>query len=193
MKVLLLKDVYKLGNAGDVKQVAAGYGRNYLLPQGLAVLATSQAVEQADSLREAALAERAKLNTELSATAEVLGKLTLAYPVRASEQGRLYGSVTHQMLAENILAETGITIDRRTIIHSPIRQIGAYQVPIRLTADLIPEVQVLVHHEGTAPDSVLVVEDDEDEADVVPVAAPAEATATPDDETELSAEAEVEA
>src|SRR5512139_953920 len=102
MKVLLIKDVYKLGRAGDVKKVADGYGRNFLLPQGLAVLATAGAVKQAESIRTKATAQRTALNEELGGTAELLKGLVIGFPARAGETGKLYGSITTQMIAEEI-------------------------------------------------------------------------------------------
>src|SRR5512147_2185440 len=102
MKVLLLKDVYKLGRAGDVKRVADGYGRNYLLPQELAVLATPGALKQVEHIRAKATASRAVQNRELSGAAEKLSKLTLAFPAKAGETGKLYGSITPGMIAESI-------------------------------------------------------------------------------------------
>jgi large subunit ribosomal protein L9 len=148
MKVLLLKDVYKLGRAGDVKKVANGYGRNYLLPQNLAVLATPGAVTQAERIRTAALAERARLNTEMSAVAERLTGLTLSFVARAGETGKLYGSVTTGDIAAAIERETGVRIDRRNIAHQPLREVGTHKVALRLTVDLIPEITVIVSREG---------------------------------------------
>jgi large subunit ribosomal protein L9 len=84
MKVLLLKDVYKLGRAGEVKRVADGYGRNFLLPQGLAVLATPGALKQAEHIRTQADAQRAVINKEMSGIAEKLQGITLTFP-RASQ------------------------------------------------------------------------------------------------------------
>ena len=84
MKVLLLKDVYKLGRAGDVKKVADGYGRNFLLPQGMAVLATPNALKQAEKIKAEAVKQRAALNQEMSAVAEVLGGLAIGFPDRKS-------------------------------------------------------------------------------------------------------------
>src|SRR5512147_2574607 len=98
MRVLLIKDVYKLGRAGDVKKVADGYGRNYLLPQRLAVLATPGALARAESIRHQANEKRAVLNNEMSGVAEILAKLTLAFPAKAGETGKLYGSITPAMI-----------------------------------------------------------------------------------------------
>src|SRR5262245_23909329 len=122
MKVLLLKDVYKLGHAGDVKKVADGYGRNYLLPQGLAVLATASAVKQAETLRQNAAIARAKLNSELSGVAEKLGSLILTFAVKAGDTGKLYGSITPAQIADKIKAESGLEIDRRNVRHNPLRE-----------------------------------------------------------------------
>lgn len=151
MKVLLLHDVYKLGRAGDVKKVADGYGRNYLLPQGLAVLATAGALKQVEHIRQTASANRAALNKEMSGIASRMEHLVVAFPARAGETGKLYGSITSQMIAEAIQAKTGDAIDRRHVDVQPIRTLGEHRVRIRLTIDLIPEITVLVHREGEAP------------------------------------------
>lgn len=148
MKVLLIKDVYKLGRAGDVKKVADGYGRNFLLPQGLAVLATPGALAQAERIRSQADAKRAVLNNELGGVAEILSKLTLAFPMKAGETGKLYGSITPAMIAEAVKKQTGIEIHRRQMDFEPIRALGTYKVHVRLTVDLIPEITVIVHREG---------------------------------------------
>ncbi|MDX1600470.1 MAG: 50S ribosomal protein L9 [Anaerolineales bacterium] len=153
MKVLLLKDVYKLGRAGEVKKVADGYGRNYLLPQGLAVLATEGALRQADKIRKNAEQERQRLNEELSAVSEQLEELTLSFPMKAGETDKLYGSVTTMMIAESIEEETGIEIDKRDIDSEPIKSLGVHNAAVRLTIDLVPEVTILVHREGEPPES----------------------------------------
>lgn len=102
MKVLLLKDVYKLGRAGEVKKVADGYGRNYLIPQGLAVLATPGALKQAERIRAQAEIRRARLNEELKELAQAINGLTLVFNARAGEAGKLYGSITAQDVATAI-------------------------------------------------------------------------------------------
>jgi large subunit ribosomal protein L9 len=152
MKVLLLKDVYKLGRAGDVKKVADGYGRNYLLPLGLAVLATPGALKQVEGIRTQAAATRAALNQEMGGVAEKLANLILVFPAKAGETGKLYGSITSQMIAETIQAKTGVKLDRRQLDTQPIRTLGEHKVHVRLTMDLIPEVTVIVHREGEAPE-----------------------------------------
>ena len=148
MKVLLVKDVYKLGRAGDVKKVADGYGRNFLLPQGLAVLATPGAMAQAEHIRSQADSKRAVLNNELGGVAEILSKLTLAFPMKAGETGKLYGSITPLMISEAIKKQSGVEVQRRQMDIEPIRALGTYKVHVRLTVDLIPEITVIVHREG---------------------------------------------
>jgi large subunit ribosomal protein L9 len=150
MKVLLLEDVYKLGRAGDVKKVADGYGRNYLLPQGLAVLATEGALKQAEHIRERASAKRATLNQEMGSVAVVLKDVTLTFPARAGETGKLYGSITPQMIADGLTKKTGVEISRRQIDAEPIRNLGEHKINVRLTVDLVPEITVIVHREGEA-------------------------------------------
>ncbi len=152
MKVLLLKDVYKLGRAGDVKRVANGYGRNYLIPQGLAVLATAGAVKQAGQIREEASARRQELNKEMSGVAEQLAGVLLTFPAKASETGKLYGSITTQMIAEALSEKASVEISRRQIDSQPLRNLGEHTVQVRLTVDLVPEVTVIVHREGESPD-----------------------------------------
>jgi len=151
MKVLLLKDVYKLGHAGDVKKVADGYGRNYLIPQGLAVLATAGAIKQAQSIRTRADAQRKELNQTMSGLAEKLTGLVVGFPSRAGETGKLYGSITSQMIADAIAKKVGQEIDRRTLETQPIHVLGEHKVTVRLTVDLNPEVKVIVHREGETP------------------------------------------
>ncbi len=152
MKVLLTKDVYKLGRAGDVKRVADGYGRNYLLPQGLAVLATPGALKRVESIRQKAAVQRSELNKEMSSLVEKLQGVYLTFPTKAGETGKLYGSITHAMIAEELTRKVGVSIDRHQIETEPIRNLGEFTVLVRLTVDLLPEIKVIVHREGEAPE-----------------------------------------
>jgi large subunit ribosomal protein L9 len=151
MKVLLIKDVYKLGHSGDVKKVADGFGRNYLIPQGLAVLATSGALKNVDKIKAKAAVTRAALNQEMSGIAELLNNVELAFTSKAGETGKLYGSITTQMIADAINAKLGTKIDRHQIEIEPIRTLGEHTAIIRLTMDLNPKVKVTVYREGEAP------------------------------------------
>jgi large subunit ribosomal protein L9 len=148
MRVLLLQDVYKLGHAGDVKKVADGYGRNYLLPQRLATLATPNAIKQAETLRANAAIVRAKQTAELSGVAEKLNALVVTFGVKAGDTGKLYGSVTPTQIADEIKKVSGLDIDRRNVGHQALRELGEFKVPVRLTADLIANIKVIIHREG---------------------------------------------
>lgn len=148
MKVLLLEDVYNLGRAGDVKKVAGGYGRNFLLPQGMAVLATPGAVAQADRIREEANVRREALNSEMSEVAEKLADVQLQFPARAGETGKLYGSITTSMIAQALTEKAGTKITKRKIDSEPLRALGMYEIKVRLTVDLIPTVSAVVYREG---------------------------------------------
>ncbi len=158
MKVLLLKDVYKLGRAGEVKKVANGYGRNYLIPQGLAIPATPSALKMAERIKAEAEKQRKVLNKEYSGLAEQLGNTIIYFAVKASEQGKLYGSVNAQRIAEALNEQLGLegeqAILKRQVDVQPIRFLGEYKVPIRLTMDLVPEVTIIVYREGEIPPNV---------------------------------------
>lgn len=159
MKVMLIKDVFKLGRAGDVKKVADGYGRNYLLPQGLAVMATPGVLKQAERIREHATRERTRLNQEFGSVADQLSGVELTFPVKAGETGRLYGSVTTSSIAEEIEKVTGVKVERRQVDSQPIKMLGVHTVSVRLTIDMVPEVKVVVHREGEPPESVYELEE----------------------------------
>ena len=148
MKVLLTKDVYKLGRAGDIKKVADGYGRNYLIPQGLALPATERSIKLGLAIGKKATERRAVLNNELKSVADVLNGLVVNFAVKAGETGKLYGSVSPQMIADQIKEHKAIEVDRHQIAMEPIRNIGEFVVPVHLTIDLIPEITVIVRREG---------------------------------------------
>jgi large subunit ribosomal protein L9 len=189
MKVMLLKDIYKLGNAGDVKKVADGYARNYLIPQGLAVMARPGVLKQAERIRDQAAKERKRLNEELGDVAEKLSGLELTFAVKAGETGRLYGSVTSQMIASAIEEATGTIVERRNIEMQPLKLLGVHNVPVRLTIDLIPEVTILIHREGEPAKSAYDFSPEEAAAaEAAAEAAAAEATAEAEAAEEEDAE-----
>ena len=150
MKVLLLKDVYKLGRAGDIKKVADGYGRNFLIPQGLAVLATAGALKQVEKIRSKAEVRRTELNSELKDLAGQINGLTLVFDAKAGETGKLYGSITTQDVADAITEKVRYEVKKQQVDMQPIRTLGEYTVHVRLTMDLVPEVKIIVHREGEA-------------------------------------------
>ncbi len=149
MKVLLLRDHEKLGKAGDIKNVADGYARNYLIPRRLAVLATPGSLKQAETIRKAEEKRRAQIFAEAQAVAGQLTGTTLTFRALASETGKLYGSITSNDIAEAIEREKGIAVDKRKIeLREPLRSLGTHTVPIRLATDLEPAVTVIIEPEA---------------------------------------------
>jgi large subunit ribosomal protein L9 len=145
MKVLLLRDHAKLGKAGAVKNVADGYARNYLIPRGLAVLATGGALKQAETIRKAEDKRQAQLSAEAQAVANQLEGITLTFHALAGETGKLYGSITTHDIIEAIQREKGLEVDKRKVeLREPLRTLGTHAVPIRLAADLAPLVTVVI-------------------------------------------------
>jgi len=192
MKVLLIKDVYKLGRAGEVKEVANGYGRNYLIPQGLAVPATPQALRMAEKIRQQAEKERQAAAERLKSLAERLQGVVLYFPMRASETGKLYGSVTTRMIAQALQEQLQLDepISHRQIDSEPIRQLGQYAVRVRLTMDLLPEIRVVVYRQGEQPPGQEegLSAASEAQAEVVAEEAPSPAEAEVADETSVETE-----
>ena len=187
MKVLLIKDVYKLGRAGEIKKVAAGYGRNYLIPQGLAIPATSGSMRQADRISVKATERRAALNEELSDVATVLNGKTLTFPVKAGETGRLYGSVSNEDIIKAIMENFEIELEKRQVETEPIRQLGTFSVPVHLTMDLVPEISVIIHREGELPGEE---KEDDGETESVESPAPLETSVEVNEEPAESAQME---
>jgi len=149
VKVILTQDVPNLGQAGDVEDVAAGYARNYLFREGLAVKATKGASKEF----ERRVAAEARREDKMAAHAEALAKqlegITLTFEAKAGETGHLYGSVTPSDIAEALEREIGEAFDRRKQIPSePLREVGEHTVPVRLSSDVVAEVKVLVKPEG---------------------------------------------
>jgi large subunit ribosomal protein L9 len=154
MKVLLIKDVYKLGRAGDVKKVADGYGRNYLIPQKMALLATPGTIKTAERIRINAAEKRVILNEEMSVIAKALADVHLSFGARAGETGKLYGSITSQDVSNALQKKIGYSIKRHQLDMQPLRMLGEHTVRIRLTMDLVPEIKVTVFREGEAEESL---------------------------------------
>jgi large subunit ribosomal protein L9 len=143
MEVILLKDVPRLGRAGELRKVAPGYARNHLVPKGLAVFATEGAAKELEQQQQLEARREKQLETEAQALAEELEGLTLTIYAKTGEKQRLYGSVTSGDIAEALEKETGRIIDRRKIeLEEPIRQLGIYSVPVRLLSDLSPMIRV---------------------------------------------------
>jgi large subunit ribosomal protein L9 len=143
MKVILLQEIAGLGTTGDVKTVADGYARNYLLPRQLVTAATPSAMA---TLQERVATEKRRQEKEranLEALAEQLKQITLTFQVRVGGQNRLYGSITTQNIAAALREQNNIIVDRRSIIlPDTLRALGNYKVAVRLAPGLEPEITV---------------------------------------------------
>jgi len=154
MKVMLIKDVYKLGRAGDIKKVADGYGRNFLIPQGFAVLATEGALKQVQKIKAQAEVRRATQNNELKGVADLIKDVILVFPAKAGDTGKLYGSITPGDIAAALTEKIRFEVKRQQVDTQPIRTLGEFTAHVRLTMDLVPEIKVIVHREGESPETV---------------------------------------
>ena len=148
VKVILSEAVVGLGEAGDLVGVKVGYARNFLLPQGKALLATESKVRELEHHKRVVLEKAAREMNDLKALRDRLGSVALEVTARVGEEGKLFGSVTTAHIAE-LLAEKGYTIDRRKIqLGEPLREIGDHVVPIRLQRDLTAEVALKISAES---------------------------------------------
>lgn len=148
MNVILTQDVLGLGEAGEIKSVADGYARNYLIPRGLAMLATKSARKQMVEIQRTAEKRRSSVRSSMELLAQKIGGLTLTFVVKVGEEDRLYGSITSTDIAEAIEKASGEEVDRRRIVlNRPIKTLGDHPVAIRLAKDVMPEVIVVVRPE----------------------------------------------
>ncbi len=177
MKVLLVKDVYKLGRAGEVKKVADGFGRNFLLPQGLAVLATPGAMKQAERIKSQAEIRRTELNSELKGLADQINGVVLTFAAKAGETGKLYGSITTADVATALQEKVRFEVKRQQVDMQPIRELGEFAAHVRLTMDLMPEIKIIVHREGESADGAPAEEKSKRKGKKAEEAAPAEPAA----------------
>jgi large subunit ribosomal protein L9 len=149
MKVLLIKDVPELGTAGEVYAVAGGYARNYLMPRKMAVLATKGALKQAEEIKQAALRTRARERANAEAQAEMIKGKKLLFTANAGDNNRLYGSVTAAEIAERLAEACGFEVDRRRIeLEHPIRELGLFDLSIRLMPEVHSTFKVGVVRDG---------------------------------------------
>jgi large subunit ribosomal protein L9 len=148
VKLILREPVLGLGEAGDLVGVKVGYARNYLLPQGKALLATESKVRELEHHKRVVTEKAARDLNDLKALRDRLESVALEVTARVGEEGKLFGSVTTAHIAE-LLAEKGYTVDRRKIqLSEPLREIGDHVVPIRLQRDLTAEVAIKISAES---------------------------------------------
>lgn len=145
MKVLFVKEVSGTAHAGDVKEVAPGYARNFLLPKHLAVVADDRTVEQVRRREEAARRRAEKELEDARSAAQRLRKLTVTVYAKTGEGGRLFGSVTNTDVAQQLKREAGIDVDKRKIeIEPPIKSLGPHEVQVQLHPEITETLKVVV-------------------------------------------------
>lgn len=149
MQVLLVQDVPGIGKAGQTKNVADGYARNYLLPRSLAVVATPSAMRQAEAIKVAAAKQQAETLQEAQTLANILNGITLNFKMKAGANDRLFGAITSADIAEKLKAEHQLTIDKRKIeLEHPIKDLGTRGVEVKVHPEVSAQVQVLVERES---------------------------------------------
>lgn len=152
MKVILTKEVLGLGDPGEVVEVKNGYARNYLVPQGMAMMATKKNMVAVEAERKRILAIQAKEAERVATEAAALKDIAVTIVTRAGEGGKLYGSVTNMDIAK-ALADAGREVDRRRILlEAPIKRLGEYAVKVKLHPQVVVEITVVVEPQaGEAP------------------------------------------
>ena len=144
MQIILNQDVHTLGKAGEIITVKPGFARNYLIPQGIATMATKKNIEAINNNLEIQERKDAKTRTNLEALAERLNKLTLKFELQAGEDDKLFGSVTNIMIAEAI-AEKGYTVDRKEIeMEETIKSVGNHYVVVKLGSGFSGRIKIKV-------------------------------------------------
>ena len=153
MKVIFLQDVPNVAQAGEIKEVANGYGRNFLIPKKLALLASSPATGVIEAQRQIKAGSQAQIEAELVELANQLEGKEVNLKARVGAKDRLYGSITNADIAGKLESTTGLVIDKRKIeLAEPIRQLGSYEIAIRLAKDIIPKIRVTVTEEEKPPE-----------------------------------------
>ena len=148
MKVVLIQDVENLGKIGDSVNVKNGYARNFLIPQKLALLASKQNLNSINSLLKQQEVKNAKERTNLESLVAVLNKTTLKFSLEAGDEGKLFGSVTSQMISDE-LNNQGIQIDKKEIdLEDSIKEIGSHKVNINFGNDLTGIVKIKINQES---------------------------------------------
>lgn len=144
MKVLLKEDVIKLGSCGDEVEVKDGYGRNFLIPTGKAIRATPKNLKQFNHQKSIVQRKSKKLKGEAETVADTIAKATLTVTKKVGDQGKLFGAVTSQELADLLVAK-GISLDKRKIqMAEPIKALGEFKVPVKLHPEVIAEINLSV-------------------------------------------------
>ena len=136
MNVILREDIAGVGRRGDIVTVADGHARNYLLPRGLALVASAGAIQQANSMRRARDLRESNDRAAAHTVAEALTARSFTVKAKAGNEGRLFGSVTTADIVSALTAQAGVTLDRKKIVAQPIRTTGSHTALVRLHADV---------------------------------------------------------
>ena len=145
MKVIFLQDIPNVAQAGELKEVASGYGRNYLLPQGLAVLANTAAADKVKAQQKVNERQRKQLSSEMSKLAAQIEGKELTIEANVGSEERLFGSITNADIAAELEKVHQITIDKKKIeLDEPIKKIGSHEIIIKLLKDIEPKITVTV-------------------------------------------------
>jgi len=145
MKVVFLEDVPKVAKAGETRDVADGYARNFLLPRKLAVLLDAQTARTLEAQLRKRVHLKAQTETEIAELGKELEGKEIVLKAKAGAEGRLYGSVTSADIAKELTQSLGKEIDKRKIeLVEPVRQLGSYEVVVRLSKDILPKIKVTV-------------------------------------------------
>ncbi len=148
MKVVFLEDVSNVARAGEIKDVADGYGRNFLIPRKLAILANPQAMSSIETRLKARAQREAQTEAEMVELAGQLDGKEIVLKARVGQKDRLYGSITPADITAELESATGLIVNKRRVeLDSPIRQLGSHEVPIRLGKDIVPRITVTVTEE----------------------------------------------
>jgi large subunit ribosomal protein L9 len=148
MEVILKEDILNLGKMGEVVRVRDGYARNYLLPRGLVLIADKKTLKTFEHQKRVVESQKDRVVKQAQILADKLAQISLTMPVKAGEEGKLFGSVTNIDI-EKALKAKGFDVDRRKIqLAQPIKVLGDYEVPVRFTSDVTANVKVSVVSEA---------------------------------------------
>jgi len=144
MRVVLKQEVRGLGRPGDVKEVADGYAQNFLLPRGLAILASTSELKRVAQQRDSAVHKVERAHADAQALAMKLDAVTLVFKLKSGDQGKTFGSITTKDVSDALTKETGITVDRMKIHADPLRALGVHRVEVRLLTDVRAYITVAI-------------------------------------------------
>lgn len=151
MKVIFIEDVTNVAKAGDIKEVADGYARNFLIPKKLAAIATAQSIKEAKVQAEKHIREKAKTEAEFKELAAQLEGKEVVLTAKTGGKEKLYGSITTEDITSGLQSAFGVIVDKRKIeIPESIRQVGTYPIVLRLNADISANINVTVKEEESA-------------------------------------------